>query len=1525
MTPKSKSKWYYIIPFLCFVFTSNFYAQTCIDYTVNPNTTISNATTATYNTTITVADSFTISDVNISFNISHTWNNDLDIFLISPTGTRVELSTDNGGNGDNYNVTLDDDSANTLPTGNTTVSGTFAPEGNLSDFNSEISIGDWIFEVSDDFADDGGVINSVTLNLCDDNTPNIQGFSFENSLDGWSQGTGDIFDWTNDANGTPTTGSGPSAASEGSYYMYIETSSPRSIGENAFLEREFDFTGQINPEIDFDYHMYSSDGGTTMGTLNLLVSLDGGSSYTDLFSVSGNQGNNWLTQNVDLNAYAGQVITIRFEGIVGSNFRSDIAIDNVIITSEDSTGIPITVTADPKTKQLGEVDPALTYTITSGSLEPGDTLTGSLSRTAGETVGTYTINRGSLGNSKYSITFISALFTITEIDTDGDSYFDDVDLDDDNDGILDTDENCIIPGAGIPQADRITYNDTGFDIYAIGNNTNNGLGYQESGFEDAAFAKGLNLTVLNGNNDFGSLPAAPGTNGTAATTTGTFSNGTLSYTTTAADPTTRRNQFRQTTGGEFRSGTTGDAIYVKPSINLVAGEVYTVNIGFTTPVYAFSFDLVDILDTFNDDPSTIIKYEIFVGTQLVAYFQSDFIGNDATETLDIFNSNDVSQGTMLIGNNVETSIGFISNTPVTNVSVVHSVVTGAITNSRADLHGMDNFVWSTQPQSCFASNIDFDGDGITNDKDLDSDNDGIPDNIEAQSTIDYVPPSGTFSTTGIDTAYGIGLSAVNSDLDGNADYVDFDADDDGFFDIIESGAGLTDANLDGRTDGTVGDNGIDNALTSDDFSDVNANIDDPTTLQDSDGDVYTIGDVDYRDTHASGTPLLTQILQTSSDKVIEITNIHPTNTILANSIKLSLYIDKDGDQTGIVPDIIYTVNSDLNPGETILITNSGSSYTGLVDNSITNFSDANDILLLTHPDGLINGTTSWKNRYETTFNIENNISYVRTDVVSNPNEIFTTSEWVIFVDDNLDPYRDLDSGGPERHPHAPLISEITNANITSNMRVGVHRLNPTNRTGGSWNNGFPDRTRSVVIAEDFETSTQLNAKELTINSGNKLTINNNLLVVTDNITFNDTSSEIRLAGTSQLIQTHTTTSKVSGTGKIYIDQNSESSSIYRYNYMGSPVVSSGNSFTLSAVLKDGTIQTSNNSTALDINFTEDLDGSLTSPISIGNPWIYTFGSADGLLSNWVYKGSTNTILNTDGFTIKGPGSGQNYTFTGIPNDGTLNTAVGGNEFYLLGNPFASAISVKKFIEDNINSINGTLYFWQHAGELDNTNGHSYEGYIGGYATRNIAMGVVANDESLVGAFNIIVEAEDAENQNTTITNDLGNDVVLLDNINETLTFSRISRGIESLKITYRSLTGKNLTLTVNGEDAQIINFPLQTTYGVLEIPICLEQGNTVTFTSNDSDSIYIDNLILEDDDGQISCSFKTGTGFTYTEPAEYIPVAQGFFVGGDEDGGPIVFNNSQREYIQEGTESIFFKSKITPLLMTTVMIVICLI
>jgi hypothetical protein len=76
----------------------------------------------------------------------------------------------------------------------------------------------------------------------------------------------------------------------------------------------------------------------------------------------------------------------------------------------------ITITADSgQGKTYGEVDPTLTFTVGGLGLVNGDTLSGALARAAGENVGAYAINQGTLdAGDNYTITgFTGADFTIS--------------------------------------------------------------------------------------------------------------------------------------------------------------------------------------------------------------------------------------------------------------------------------------------------------------------------------------------------------------------------------------------------------------------------------------------------------------------------------------------------------------------------------------------------------------------------------------------------------------------------------------------------------------------------------------------------------------------------------------------------------------------------------------------------------------------------------------------------------------------------------------------------------------------------------------------------------------------------------------------------------------------------------------------------------------------------------------------------------------------------------------------------------
>jgi hypothetical protein len=77
---------------------------------------------------------------------------------------------------------------------------------------------------------------------------------------------------------------------------------------------------------------------------------------------------------------------------------------------------PIEVTADGKTKQVGDPDPELTYHISSGSLAAGDVFSGALARDPGEDPGRFAITQGTLAlSSNYALSYVGDYLTIASV------------------------------------------------------------------------------------------------------------------------------------------------------------------------------------------------------------------------------------------------------------------------------------------------------------------------------------------------------------------------------------------------------------------------------------------------------------------------------------------------------------------------------------------------------------------------------------------------------------------------------------------------------------------------------------------------------------------------------------------------------------------------------------------------------------------------------------------------------------------------------------------------------------------------------------------------------------------------------------------------------------------------------------------------------------------------------------------------------------------------------------------------------
>lgn len=104
--------------------------------------------------------------VTLTLNINHTWDNDLVVSLISPSGTIIDVTSDNGGTGDNYTNTVFDDAAtSSITTGTAPFTGTFQPEIPFSLLNGQNPNGNWTLQVTDDLGGDVGTFVSANLTI----------------------------------------------------------------------------------------------------------------------------------------------------------------------------------------------------------------------------------------------------------------------------------------------------------------------------------------------------------------------------------------------------------------------------------------------------------------------------------------------------------------------------------------------------------------------------------------------------------------------------------------------------------------------------------------------------------------------------------------------------------------------------------------------------------------------------------------------------------------------------------------------------------------------------------------------------------------------------------------------------------------------------------------------------------------------------------------------------------------------------------------------------------------------------------------------------------------------------------------------------------------------------------------------------------------------------------------------------------------------------------------------------------------
>ncbi len=142
-------------------------------------------------------------------------------------------------------------------------------------------------------------------------------------------------DWTNDVNGTSSSGTGPSAdhtlGTSLGKYMYCETScngTGYSNSEFDLVSPYMDFTALTAPGLDFWYHAF----GTSMGNLTVKVQVGALGVWTNVAGPITDNLNTWQQAIVPLIAYAGMdSVRVQMNYISGTSFGGDFALDDITI------------------------------------------------------------------------------------------------------------------------------------------------------------------------------------------------------------------------------------------------------------------------------------------------------------------------------------------------------------------------------------------------------------------------------------------------------------------------------------------------------------------------------------------------------------------------------------------------------------------------------------------------------------------------------------------------------------------------------------------------------------------------------------------------------------------------------------------------------------------------------------------------------------------------------------------------------------------------------------------------------------------------------------------------------------------------------------------------------------------------------------------------------------------------------------------------------------------------------------------
>jgi hypothetical protein len=246
---------------------------------------------------------------------------------------------------------------------------------------------------------------------------------------------------------------------------------------------------------------------------------------------------------------------------------------------------------------------------------------------------------------------------------------------------------------------------------------------------------------------------------------------------------------------------------------------------------------------------------------------------------------------------------------------------------------------------------------------------------------------------------------------------------------------------------------------------------------------------------------------------------------------------------------------------------------------------------------------------------------------------------------------------------------VKDGNGISATASGTVTIGAATTWTGSWSNGVPSSTTSVIISANYTPSASFECCSLTVNNNAVVLIPAGINVTLNGILTVVSGSSFTLQSNANLIQTN----DVANSGNITVLRNSAPIKRLDHTLWSSPVTSTE------------TLQQFSPNTLSNRFYVYNI---------LNNTYSATPAIGYFPLAKAIAVRAPNNWSTTE--------SAWGGSFTGIPNNGTITTPLEmtGAAYNGIGNPYPSTISGTDLVNANSTMITGTLYFYAHTLAMD---------------------------------------------------------------------------------------------------------------------------------------------------------------------------------------------------------------------------------